>query len=304
MDKPFGKLIRSNLFTFHIGPEKVPFVVNSEAIAKQSPALNALINRNMIEAHSKIVDWPDVDEDTFVRFCEFCYRDDYSPPSCAWDISTDEKEEPPQEARATSNEEAPLSIYKYFDEPDAELSPSPFPRKGKNGKKAPSEPQDLLSDSDYSPPEHLTHSTQQFKPFSNVCEDQDFTPVLLGHAQLYVIADKYCIQPLKDLVLYKLYTTLKGFTIFPRRVGDIIALIRFTYDDGNTCGQMKETDPLRKLVTRYVVTKMEILAMEAAFLELLQDGGDFVTAFWKVVWERRTELLKVQETSAFSSCWD
>ncbi|EEP75358.1 predicted protein [Uncinocarpus reesii 1704] len=80
MDQSFGELICSNLFTFLIGPQKVAFKVHSDAIAKQSPALSALVHGGMIEAKSRRVEWPDVDEDTFVRFCEFCYSNDYSAP--------------------------------------------------------------------------------------------------------------------------------------------------------------------------------------------------------------------------------
>ncbi|KAM5454246.1 hypothetical protein MaudCBS49596_002260 [Microsporum audouinii] len=320
MDKPFGKFIRSKLFTFHIGPEKVPFVVNSEAIAKQSSALGALVNSNMIEAHSRTVAWPDVDEDTFVRFCEFCYLDDYSPPSCACDIKqpveTGETEASPAAAlmipkpepeleialsstgrskkgkkkKLGSQKARPLDDWTQFSEEEKKSDnlPSdedyPFPEmKGK-------ELDNLLRDKDYPLPERCSRFTEQFKPFSNVTEDQDFSPVFLGHARLYVIADKYCIETLKDLVLYKLYTTLKGFTLFKKRVGDLIKLIRFIYHDGNTRGQTKVLDPLRKLVTLYAATKLNDIALDALFLETLEDGGEFVVDFWKLNWQKRARL--------------
>ena len=65
--------------------------MNSEAITKQSSTLHGLVNGNMLEAHSRTVVWPDVDEDTFARFCEFYYLDNYSPPSCGWDGNTVEE---------------------------------------------------------------------------------------------------------------------------------------------------------------------------------------------------------------------
>ena len=41
----------------------------------------------------------------------------------------------------------------------------------------------------------------------------DYTPNLLGHARLYVLADKYDIESLKALVLHKLHDTLQIFVV-------------------------------------------------------------------------------------------
>ncbi|OAL62228.1 hypothetical protein A7C99_6805 [Trichophyton rubrum] len=241
MDKPFGRLIRSEFFTFLIGPEKVPFVMNSEAITKQSSTLHGLVNGNMLEAHSRTVVWPDVDEDTFARFCEFYYLDNYSPPSCGWDGNTVEEALPVGDDSQSENSD--------------------------------------LEDHRYMVPERCARFSEQFKPFSNVTADQDFTPVFLGHARLYVIADKYCIEELKELVLSKLYTTLKGFTPFPKRIGDLVMLIQFVYTEDNTRGCSTPIDPLRKLVTRYMTTVLKDVAMDSAFLGLLLEGGEFVSDF-------------------------
>ncbi|EZF50878.1 hypothetical protein H103_05699 [Trichophyton rubrum CBS 288.86] len=140
-------------------------------------------------------------------------------------------------------------------------------------------------------PERCARFSEQFKPFSNVTADQDFTPVFLGHARLYVIADKYCIEELKELVLSKLYTTLKGFTPFPKRIGDLVMLIQFVYTEDNTRGCSTPIDPLRKLVTRYMTTVLKDVAMDSAFLGLLLEGGEFVSDFCTTVWAKREKLL-------------
>ncbi|EGE02933.1 hypothetical protein TEQG_01971 [Trichophyton equinum CBS 127.97] len=295
MDKPFGGLIRSELFTFLIGPEKVPFVVNSEAIAKQSSVLHGLVNGNMLEAQSKTVVWPDVDEDTFVRFCEFCYLDNYSPPSCGWDGNTVEKAFP------VKNDTQSEKLVHALESHSASPTSTPPPRTNRRGKKKgtlASRPKqslearsDLTEDQEYLLPERCTQFTEQFEPFSNVADDQDFTPVFLGHARLYVIADKYCIEALKELVLFKLHTTLKGFTLFPKRIGDLVKLIQFVYTEDNTRGGSKQIDPLRKLVTRYMTTVLKDIAVNPAFLGLLLEGGEFVSDFWTVVWAKREILL-------------
>ncbi|KAF3492111.1 uncharacterized protein GIQ15_01628 [Arthroderma uncinatum] len=294
MDKPFGKLIRSDIFTFHIGAEKAPFAVHSVAIAAQSPALDALVNSNMIEAHSRTVTWPDVDADTFVRFCEFCYLNDYSPPSCQQANDNDERsEEIPDADRWSEPSDA---------QPESQREPEFFgqvvssskSKLKKRGKQAPVV-QPLLSEKDYPLPDCCVQLDERLTTFSNVSADQDFTPVFLGHARLYVVADKYGIQPLKDLVLYKLYKTLKNFTFFATRIRDIIELIRFAYHDDNTRGRVDGIDGLRKLVTDSVVYWSDCITGHDDFLELLQEGGEFITDFWKVVRKAASFPLREQE---------
>ena len=44
-------------------------------------------------------------------------------------------------------------------------------------------------------------------------DDYDFTPLLLAHAKLYTLADRYMIQSLKDLSLHKLHRDLQCLSI-------------------------------------------------------------------------------------------
>ncbi|EFQ99282.1 hypothetical protein MGYG_02295 [Nannizzia gypsea CBS 118893] len=283
MDKPFGRLIDSNLYTFFIGPDKARFEVHSAAIAKQSHALDALINGNMAEAHSKTITWADVDVDTFVRFCEFCYLNDYSPPSCqqASDDDMRDSEIPAIEPEPSGSPIESHTEHKF----SGHLVSSSKDKPEIIEKQASSAATPLFSEKDYPLPECCVELRERFAIFSNVSADQDYTPVFLGHARLYVVADKYGIQSLKDLVLCKLYKTLKNFTFFHTRVGDIISLIRYTYNDENTRGGVDGMDGLRRPVTHFVVYWSDCITWRDEFFELLHEGGEFVTDFWKVVRE-------------------
>jgi hypothetical protein len=66
----------SKLFTFVVGPEKKAITLHAEAIAKQSPALHALINGNMKEADAGETPFDDVSEETFIRFSQCAYSGD------------------------------------------------------------------------------------------------------------------------------------------------------------------------------------------------------------------------------------
>jgi hypothetical protein len=48
----------------------------------------------------------------------------------------------------------------------------------------------------------------------NSSPTEDYTTVFLGHAQLYVFAEKWSIEDLKTLALFKLHKTLILFTLY------------------------------------------------------------------------------------------
>ena len=61
---------------------------------------------------------------------------------------------------------------------------------------------------------HEKASANTYIPRGNKGSSEDFTPVFLGSAQLYVLADKYGIDSLSQLVLHKLEQTLKQFKLY------------------------------------------------------------------------------------------
>jgi hypothetical protein len=108
---------------------------------------------------------------------------------------------------------------------------------------------------------------------------QDYTGVFLAHAGLYVFADKYGIEPLESLSLHKLYMTLKSFTLYRARIGDILKLVRYAYENGPDY----ESNKLRALVSEYVACEIDTIGKAKRFLALMEEGGLFVRDFWKLV---------------------
>jgi hypothetical protein len=80
------------------------------------------------------------------------------------------------------------------------------------------------------------------------------------------------------LALDKLHRTLEVFDLYENRIGDIINLIRYSYNNDNTkdSDHEQDIDDLRTLVTHYVACVFEIMARNDSFLELMADGGPFV----------------------------
>ncbi|KAJ5711779.1 hypothetical protein N7488_005935 [Penicillium malachiteum] len=74
-------------------------------------------------------------------------------------------------------------------------------------------------------------SKREFEPPFNTNHYQDFTPVLLGQARLYVLADKYLIESLRLLVLFKMFESLRRFKLYPSGIETIVELVRYVYDN-------------------------------------------------------------------------
>ncbi|KAK6839826.1 hypothetical protein PG987_005692 [Apiospora arundinis] len=65
----------SGPFRFLIGPEKKEYMMHTELVASLSKPLKALLTSGMAESCKRVVEWPDVDETTFLRFFQFAYTD-------------------------------------------------------------------------------------------------------------------------------------------------------------------------------------------------------------------------------------
>lgn len=261
----------------------------------------------MSESSNKTAWLKDIDKDTFARFCRFAYTGDYA--EAAPDILLDEHtigQEPVEETSPPpelEEEPGPGESFwppaeEYAEEPAPEPEPEPpqegpsedswggwkssrIRRKSKKNKKIrakgsfqngtiashPSHPKLWASfvdkSYDYAVPQLFSPSRAN----AEVCED--YTPVFLCHASLYAFGDKYDIEPLRDLALYKLHDCLCKFTIYRQRVADVVELVRYAYKF-----TVSTHDALRSLVIQYVAANVERLSETPEFDELLKNGGE------------------------------
>lgn len=282
------------MFTFTVGANKKEVTVHSSALAGLSPSLNALINGEMIEAKTRHVDWSEVDVDTFARLCEFAYLRNYTPPTfrlvdgrSPMEATKLAKGKPKRNKRSSKA---------YYDEPipvdAAEPEPEPMPEPAPELE--PEVPyterniwtgqlRDAFTRSLVIPSTQSDNVDYNFTPPENTGSWEDFTPVFVQQARLYVLADKYGIESLRQLILSKLYQTLKSFKLYNTGVTGIIEFVRFVYlntppNYGN------QIDAMRNLVTRYVVSVLGQIGESECFQELLEDGGPFVSDFWHTIW--------------------
>lgn len=122
-----------------------------------------------------------------------------------------------------------------------------------------------------------------FKPTSNSSADQDFTPVFLAHAELYRLADMRLVYPLKRLVLHKLHSTLSEFSLYGERLGDVLELAKYAYDQGMDRSEDGKLDELRDLVVRYIACEPKAYGKHKEFKRLMDGEGEFAGDLWDVV---------------------
>ena len=69
------------------------------------------------------------------------------------------------------------------------------------------------------------------EPRTNERDREDWTDVFLSHARLWSFADRYDVVNLQRLTLHLLHRTLTVYTLHEKRVGDILTLIQFVYEN-------------------------------------------------------------------------
>jgi hypothetical protein len=276
----------SKQFVFVIGESQVAFTVHAAVIAKQSKALDVLINGPMAEASDGKAIFEDIQEDTFLRFCQFAYTGNYTTPefthnpavedispsvAISYDASTTDRDDSRTIVLSPDPEPDPL--------PEPELTPTDAdniwgykPKKSKKTK-IPSKGHLLRQSLDNRLYDIHTTSAVRCEVRQNSSPTEDYTAVFLGHAQLYVFAEKWGIKDLKTLALFKLHKTLVSFTLYTARRPDIVELLRFAYSDNHTPDRVDVVDDLRSLVMLYTACEVENLIHCPEFLSLIGEGG-------------------------------
>ncbi|KAI9777302.1 MAG: hypothetical protein M1816_004801 [Peltula sp. TS41687] len=304
----YESIVGSTPFKFLVGPDKKLFTVHAALVAHHSKPLSALVNGGMLEAKEGCAFLEDVDEQMFVRFSQYAYTGDYvaADPEILLDqsmIGTAQDEAPApsriEDSPPTDNLEVAAPDHfealadagfgaSIVDQPGAEPSvPWGASRSKKKSKRA---TQKFFGsgDSDSSmwttPSKKLLLGTDFgartypisipcFQPRVNKESCENYTDVFLCHARLYVFAVMYDIEPLRNLCLHKLQRTLAKFTLFRERVGDIVELLRYAYD--NTSDRDGQTDGLRSLLAHYAACQVEDLARSDNFELLFGGDGSF-----------------------------
>lgn len=305
-------IIASTPFRFLVGSNKRLFTVHAAAITHHSKPLGVLVNGDMSEAKESCAWLEDVDESTFIRFSQYAYTGDYiaADPEILLDSSTIANiPSNSNEPGAVASEKPPLLGSELLEPMD--IPPAPAPAEPE----PPLDPDLIVDQNDgggwgsiltkpkmevknwkiedkpkteklagqfkikkagkRNETKTSTIPNRSFNPRKNRESCEDYTKVFLCHARLYAFAEKYDIAPLRKLSVNKLHQTLSVFTLYKERVGDIVALMRYSYE--NTVHRSQPDDPLRSLLIHYATCCVADLVPNSDFKELLEEPGELAS---------------------------
>ncbi|KAK7957986.1 hypothetical protein PG988_012834 [Apiospora saccharicola] len=266
----FDAILKSRPITFVVGANKTEFTAHAGVLTRVSDPIEVLLDGHMKEAKEGRVTWDDVDDETFVRFIQWAYTEDYSTaePDILLDASNIQigasagsSTSKPQQA------EKPLHSVQDRSVDTASQTTQGGVRSGDMAKQ-------FTTSTDYA----LAYI--DFEPRINSEGCEDYTKVFFCHASLYIIADKYDITPLSELSMHKLYATLKAFKLYSSRVSNILSLAELVFE--NTC----DGDKMRTMIVHYCACIVEDLTKCEKFHLTLQAYPDFSSALITKMTER------------------
>ncbi|KAK8010173.1 hypothetical protein PG990_009138 [Apiospora arundinis] len=311
MAPSFDVILRSRPITFVLGQAKTDFTIHADALTPISKALRVLLDGDMKEAKEACVTWDDVDSETFIRFAQWVYTNDYAPPDpdILLDSSNISIQPTPSNTSSSQPQDNGSSIKDRAESINFQDTTSQCHigygsnyrsatchkcresysqktcgycgraltvvcAKCGNGGKSTTMAKDFTTSAAWRVPDHV------FKPRLNTEECEDYSKIFLSHANLYILADKYDIAELGKLSMHKLYATLVTFKLYPSRSTDILSLVELVYE--NT----RVDDGLRSMMVHYCACTVEHLAKCEKFQSTLQSYPEFSSALMAKTTER------------------
>ncbi|KAI9677324.1 MAG: hypothetical protein M1829_002667 [Trizodia sp. TS-e1964] len=254
----FADMINSKIFHFYIGPERAHYKVHTARVAFASPVLRKHISGGMRETFEGRSFLKEVEAETFEKFVEWIYHSTFIPKN-------------PGEAKAAGlvmafdyqlelgdreipgfNNSKKIALKR---EPEFRLKPSRLKLAWSR----------FLGRSFQTPPGWENISTPSFESATYEANDN------LLHAKLFVFGDIYQIKALQVTAIRKIHRNLATFT---PETGDLVDLVRYIYSDIDSPTSM---ELLQDVMTEYLSCQWGRFAKSDVFLELLEEGGPFVS---------------------------
>lgn len=226
----------------------------------------------------------DIDTATFVRFLEWTYRGNYTTPTSTNQAS-------PSEEGPVAEGQGDLGDWGCFNKPSSKKKRSKLTENpdwgsfgfDQSGRALRDGLRQAFIDRTYI---ELTPTNPTLVARRNENENEDYNSIFMCHAQLYVFAEEKDIQKLKTLALESLHETLKHFTLYDKRIGDVVSLVRYVYQ--NTLPpESTGAEPMRALLTEYIGFEMDTLLKHEDFRNLIiEDGGSLLADLATMVMRR------------------
>ncbi|KAH8202354.1 hypothetical protein TruAng_003526 [Truncatella angustata] len=247
--------------SFVAGNSETEYVLHDGVVARLSKPLNVLVNGMLKEARDRRVEWPEVDEQTFIRFSQWAYTGIYFAADP--DIVLYPSDITAALAHDTAETGDPVHMEKVVATNQSNALPAI--------------PQD---NAEKPTPYSLASCLRNALARPNREAAEDYSEVFFSHAKLYVVADIYDITLLAKQTLHNLATTLEQFTLYKKRIRDVVILVEYVFK--NT----QKKDAMRDLLVHYAACFIEELNEDVDFKCTLENCPEFASALIAKMIER------------------
>ncbi|KAG6024090.1 hypothetical protein E4U40_003585 [Claviceps sp. LM458 group G5] len=243
---------------FVVGEDKREFLLHSDLVKRESEALGEIIATSFAEGRKGYVVLRDDGVETFSAFAQFIYTGYYH---LSFDMSA------PDSAKESHDKGVHGNNAARFRRPHNGLWRRFIQRNHH-------EDHEDLTDSYLLAPYGASRSeiNDLDVPYLNVDHmDKDYSELFISHARIFVFAQYYDVEALMDLSTQRLHEALCGFSLSIERIHDILALIRYCYEQPG----LKR---LKKMVAMYSAAVVNSQIQEVVvedFEDLLKERGDF-----------------------------
>nr|XP_001393306.2 hypothetical protein ANI_1_2602074 [Aspergillus niger CBS 513.88] len=247
LDEEYHTIMQSKIKEFTIGKDRKRFQIHM--------AVACLFPEEILRSPTHL----EMDEIVFGRCCEFVYSGDYSVPL-------------PNSSHSGSPVDQPGNSNGIFQEIELRLNPT------------------NLTENIF----HPTRASQPHAPYVERCDPVpwyeagvplntdpavDYSAVFLSHAEIVRFSSRTNWASLHDRSLYWLVRSLARFQLFKERTRDIVALLRFVFEESECI------EDVQTVLQHYIVWNVEILMRDADFRQLLDRVPTLEKAVFRSMWK-------------------
>ncbi|OBR02441.1 hypothetical protein CH63R_13667 [Colletotrichum higginsianum IMI 349063] len=243
--RDMDEIARSRVIKFVVGPEKVEFNVHEASVTWLSRSLSALLTNGMQESVEARVVWDDVEPGTFTKFLEYAYSGSFTMSD--EEIQPTEEEWPSLREKIKSNRLKTRKLRPHYIYAMDYLEHC-------NASSASSAITEAKSEANSS--RTITQSTRHSKAY------------YLAHARLYILAEKYGIDGLRELCVEKVRQSLVDNPGESYLVSALTDMFRYVWP------RTMPNDAFRTLLLRYAITNIRWMMSSKRFAQNLKDLPD------------------------------
>ncbi|KAJ3955389.1 hypothetical protein N0V92_008090 [Colletotrichum tropicale] len=252
-------IVQSRQITFVIGKEQKEYSIHESALSRLSRPLEALLTGGMQESQNAKVIWGEVEDDVFLALVDFAYRDSYVAPSLRKvDQQTHSSDSGTSKSVSKANSQDDVKK-----EAENQKFPSLISWMSKGYTSTPK--YELCKDKFNQGQCHRKPaSTSAWAKEMGMTGRTGYTDVFMLHARLYVLADTYAIEQLREFCLRRIRVSFLNVTPNAELLETLHDLIIYAFE--NT----KASDELRELLFHFCIAQMECIKSNG-FLERMRE---------------------------------